>query len=277
MNLDKSKWKIKTSLLVLGIVILLGAGVAQAAPLGFWDKVAQLVAQQLSGKVEAPTQSVKETTQETNLGSAQTSPVNLVDTGTLNNQGSLYLWDTQNGGGLEIAGNTFSKGNLSVSGTLYQSGTSTLGNISSLDVPGTFADATTTLACVSNPFGATSTVRFIATTETGISTTSFAMIVATSTQTTGLTTSTAGFGISSIAQMLNINLVNNKSVTGTRFMSSATTDTRTGQGTQTAGSIQVTAAESVCFVAGEGNGGSVAGITGTNNLFAGTYDVEFKR
>lgn len=51
------------------------------------------------------------------LGSVQTSPSHLVDTGTLNNQGSLYLYDTQTGGGLEVAGTIYANGNLSVSGS----------------------------------------------------------------------------------------------------------------------------------------------------------------
>ncbi len=274
MNLDKSKWKIKASLIVLG-VLALAVGTRVSAASSFWDDVSTKLAHLLVVKVSDPvSEPVREV--ESVLGSAQTSPSHLTDTGTLNNQGSLYLWDTQTGGGLEVAGAAYFNSAITLYTGITNNGTSTLGTTQTYDVDGSFADATTTLACAPNPFGVTSTARYSAFSYTGIATTSFAVVVATSTRTTGLTTSTPGFTATSPTQLLAVNLLLKTTATGTRFMGSSVIDNRSSQGTATVGSFNVAPTESVCFVAGEGNGGSTTGITNPTNLFAGTYDVEFK-
>lgn len=250
---------------MLGIVVSVVAVTRVSATSSFWEDVSTKLAQLLAGQVGAPAQ-----IQEATLGSTQTSPTYLTDTGTLNNQGSLYLWDTQSGGGLEVAGRSYFTGGIT------NTGTSTLGSSSVFASSGSFADATTTLACVFNPFGTTSTARYAAFTNTGVATTSVAVVVSTSTRNVGLTTSTVGFGVNSSAQLLNVNLLRNTTVTNTSFLSSNVTDSRSGQSTQTASSFNVAPNEYVCFVAGEGNGGSTQGLLNTNNLFAGTYDIEFK-
>lgn len=59
---------------------------------------------------------------EKTFGSAQTSPSHLTDTGSLTNMGSLYLWDTQTGGGFEVQGPAYFDSAVNVYGAFTPSG-----------------------------------------------------------------------------------------------------------------------------------------------------------
>lgn len=153
----------------------------------------------------------------------------------------------------------------------------TMNDYARLVSSGSFNDATNTLACVLNPFSATSTAVSTAYQVTGVPTTSVAIVVATSTQTTGLSTSTPGFTSAGPSQLMHVNLMPRTTATNTRYYGGIVTDIRSGQSRSTVTRVSVGPSESVCFVAGEGDGGSTLGVTNAVNLFAGIYKIIWEK
>lgn len=133
---------------------------------------------------------------------------------------------------------------------------------------GGFADATTTLACVKNPFNATSTVDLAQFIITGAPTSTVAINVGTSTTATGHSTSTVGSAISIIPSV---------AITADT-VGQATNNQNNAQASVFAGGtvakMAVGAKEYVCFVGGDGNGTS-KGFTDNGNTFAGNYVLRF--
>lgn len=244
-------------LLVIIVLSALVVGGSVKALGGFsWSSVEQKLAEMLFEKIS---ESAVVLDEEVSLGGANNATrfphgLDLTSSGFLSIDGTEVIGA---GGDISIASSDY----------LLQ------GSQKFLVTSGNFADATTTLFCQSNPLSVTSTADLASAKITGIATTSVALIMATSTQQTGLTTSTAGFGVNGGGQLLNINLLTNTTVTNTVFHGGILADPKTNQTSATATRINVGPNEYVCGVVGEGNGGSTAGITGAANLFAGTYSI----
>jgi hypothetical protein len=135
-----------------------------------------------------------------------------------------------------------------------------------------FNNSTNTLACIKEPFNATSTVTLSKLFVTSYSTTTFAVNVGTSTVSTGLTTTTLA------SNGLNIMTIPTITGTSTGF---ATNDINVGvAGTYAAGSVSkmsVNPGQYVCAVAGEGDGGSTVGVTNASNTLNGELLVVFEK
>jgi len=157
-----------------------------------------------------------------------------------------------------------------VGGNLTTDGSFDLDGLTSYVSTGTFADATTTLACEANPFSATSTADFGSLLVTGPSTTTISLYMATSSVSTGRTTSTIS-GTLSIIQAATV------AANSTGIAFSGINNALTG--TYAAGSVQnmiVGADEYVCVVAGDGSG-ATAGVTNAANTFAGSYKIRWTK
>lgn len=148
--------------------------------------------------------------------------------------------------------------------------------LATLITSGSFADATTTIFAVSNPFSATSTVLCpVIQGQNG--TTTIDILVGTSTSSSGLTKNS-----SVSATLLNITTI----ATSTKFFASSGVTVGPGTGFNSAGSgtfqtIVVGPSEYLVGLATSSYAGSSAigkqGITNTNNTFSGTYTCEWQR
>ena len=141
-------------------------------------------------------------------------------------------------------------------------------------VTANFAAATTTLGCVLNPFGATSTVSFARVAITGPSTSSaISLYITTSSVAYGLTTSTSGItGSTGIIQIVSVAA----GTTGVAYNGNNVAIT----GVYAAGTVSreiVGANQYVCIVAGDGATGSTANILASYTKFAGNYTLEFNK
>lgn len=140
---------------------------------------------------------------------------------------------------------------------------------------GTFANATNTLACVANPFSATSTIDFVGIYMTGYATTTHSIVTATSTYSTGLSTSTTY-----IASPVTSGMIYATNVTGTAWVSLQSGVIAANFPPILSYAISkmlVKPNEYVCIVTGEGDGGYTTGVTNTANTFAGTYKIRWSR
>lgn len=137
-----------------------------------------------------------------------------------------------------------------------------------------FADATTSLACIKNPLGATSTVDLAEVLITGPSTTTFTLYVGTSTVATGNTTTTIPAITSAASIIPGVSITLNT-------IGVAINNVNLGySGTYAAGAVArmpVGANEYVCFVAADGATGSTAGVINGGNTFAGIGKLRFNR
>lgn len=169
---------------------------------------------------------------------------------------------------VEITNDLLVDGQTTFTGTSTFSGVSVYGSKQQVMSSGSFADATTTLFCVLNPFNATSTVNFAKAMISGASTSTVSLYYGTSTVSTGNSTSTVG-GTLSIIQVSSLTA----NTTGVAFNNINNAIT----GVYAAGSVAsmvVGSSQYVCGVVGE-DSGSTAGVTNTNNTFAGSYVLQW--
>lgn len=145
---------------------------------------------------------------------------------------------------------------------------------------GVFADATTTLATITNPFAATSTVDLAMLRVTGVSTTTINISVATST--TGYAPTTAYATTTSVVNMAPV-MANSSAyiISGTTVGSSSGFNPAAATTTGTIASqqrIQVGPSDKlVIWVEDYGGKGSTAGVTNAVNTFAGNYLIRWYR
>jgi hypothetical protein len=132
---------------------------------------------------------------------------------------------------------------------------------------GGFAKGTTTLACIKNPFNATSTVDLATVNITGKANNTFALVIGTSTGAIGLTTSTVPNGILSAT------------ITGTTTGQTINNINYAVAGTYAGGSVArlvVGWNEYVCIVAGDSTTGSATTtLSSTTDTFRGDYRIRF--
>lgn len=251
--------KLKASLIVLG-VLFIGVGAVKASPLGFWDKVADLVAQRLSGMVGAPEK-------EGVLGGVQTTAINVTDPNITTNQDSGYYW-----GNLEVRGNTFMD-----STSTYGSTSATSLGISESVRTGSLATGTTTLFCQLNPFAATSTVTTaILNTLTNPTSSAYVSYVTSTTQypvPTSITTSTQA--LITDVQVLGGTVSSTPYVRAGSIVSEGVTVASTNA------SITLAPNSYVCGIvkAGAGLSGtaSLGGFTSGNSTLTGKYSLRFTK
>lgn len=261
--------KFKASLIGLGVLVaILSVGVVKASPtLGFWDLVAEKLSDKLMTQLGAPPQQ-----QDKIFGSVQVPPTNLVDTGTLNSQGSLFAWDTQTGGGIEVKGTAFLNGT-----TTYGSTSSVSPGVSDVTLTGTLATGTTTLFCQQNPFNATSTV-----TLSGLN----IMTNPTSSAYVSYVTSTTMFPVPTTITTSTLNIITDAVVLG--GSASSTPYVRAGSVQapgvvvgNSNGSVTISPGVYVCGIvkAGSGLSGtpSLGGFTSTNSTLNGRWSARFTK
>lgn len=159
-----------------------------------------------------------------------------------------------------------SSGNATTTGVLAVNATTTQNSLACNVFSGSYADATTTLIALRNPFGATSTVRWHTQNVTGVSTSTYAMRVGTSTTQFpefASQVSTAGLNVTvATSGMLYASVSSN----GTPFAYPATSFTLGWNDW-----LLVHASSTNNGVTDNG------GITGNSNTFAGTYLFEICR
>lgn len=169
-------------------------------------------------------------------------------------------------GYITSGGSITSSGTLTASGAFSVTGTSTLNTFTSYVSTGSFADATTTIFAVQNPYGATTTVDFAELFVTGASTSTIAISVATSTSqypssvsvgslinSAALATSTLGY------------IVNGVTAGSTGFVSA---------GTAAQNRIIVGPTD---YIVGLVTGSITGGVTNPSNTFAGSYLIRWNR
>lgn len=284
---------LKTSLLVLGILVL-GVSVFGVSVIGinrafavssFWNDVEDKLVQVLKGEVEMPAyvpSSVSSVPSE-RLGAVETSPynaANLLNNGTLTKWDSGYFWNA-----LEVQQNFYVDGTTSTMGVTpsYTVATSTHGGLVTGEANGSFSNASTTLFCVQNPMGATSTLTFA---ELNISaatvTSSFSVSVVSTTQALG-----AGGGLSTSTASINPQEIQTSIIGGPTISANSTstiifsnlTETRLGMTSASTSVSQILVApqEAICGLVHDGNSGSAKVAVGASSGLSGTFKLLFRR
>lgn len=165
-----------------------------------------------------------------------------------------------------FSGVTVGADGLIVNGPTTFSATTTAGSVARTYLSGSFADATTTIFAVQNPFLATSTVSLSELFVTGASTSTIAISVATSTNqyptsvSAGSLINSASFATSTLGQV-----VNGATAGSTGFVSAGTN------------SQQRIILGPNDYIVGFVTGSITTGVTGTDNTFAGSYRLEIFR
>lgn len=200
--------------------------------------------------------------------------VNYHDRGIRWVQEGLYAGDEQQFA-VDVDGDLTTSASATFNGNVTYSATTTQGSLACTVVSGSFADATTTLFSMTNPFGATSTVRFANADITGVSTSTLNFEMGTTTSANVAPTSNAQISGSLIdGSVATSTLAYFSSGVGTAGMAAGGT---TAGGTSQR-SIQVGPTERIALYATSTNGNADnGGILGGNNTFAGTFNFEVCR
>ncbi|MFN3658168.1 MAG: hypothetical protein ACK4UO_13005 [Pseudolabrys sp.] len=189
------------------------------------------------------------------------------------NQGTLYdAIDHWFGNGFQAG--LLQQLSVDSNGALTQTATTTEGSLACKTFSGSFADATTTLAAVQNPFAATSTVVFTNANVSGVSTSTMSLEIGTTTANTTAPTDTTK--VSGSLATLTI-------ATGTQaYITSGIGATGIPVGGTayggTASMIQLAPTDVVAIYASSTNANADnGGILGRTNTFAGSYNFRICR
>lgn len=169
---------------------------------------------------------------------------------------------------LTVSG-AISGGNLTGTGSLTLTGTSTQNSLATVVSSGSLADATSTLFCVANPFAATSTVS-ARVNITNAGTSSWKLYVAPTTTIVGLASGQLVDNMLMEAALI--------ATSSAVYVASGVTAGSSGfitSGGGTFSEIYALPGESIC---GQGilDGGALTGMTNPLNEMAGTYDLTWK-
>lgn len=181
---------------------------------------------------------------------------------------------------LEVTGNVLMSGTVEISSTLTVANTIKQSNLSEYVSSASFADVTTTLFCVQNPFSTTSTADLaqLAVTTAATSTIDLSVVTSTNAHPTGI------FGTSLLGATTTPSFIN-----GTTFatntlgtvINGTTLGSKTGilspsTGYTSATRLQIAPTDYLCGVATASKpGGILGGITDIGNQFEGGYSIRW--